>query len=119
MQPGDTAVLFGYTTKGRVDGKHVVCIGRSRVPLMMEPTVVGNNRTVMKDLLVRRSKVRGLNKPDRILFWIKVPDVSDLVWAKLVRVMNKNRKDLFTKLTDLGSTYYSVEDQPRFLGAVV
>ena len=108
MQSGNTAVLFGYTTKGRVDGKPVLCIGRSRVPIMMEPMVM-HNKAVMKDLLVRRSKIRGLNKPDRILFWIRVPNVSDRVWAALRKEMSKEWVPNFKPLPDLGNTYYSLE----------
>ena len=108
MQSGNTAVLFGYTTKGRVDGKQVLCIGRSRVPIMMEPMVI-NNPSVMKDLLVRRSKIRGLNRPDRIVFWIKVPNVSDQVWAALRSEMSKEWVPNFKPLPELGNTYYSLE----------
>jgi len=108
MQSGNTAVLFGYTTKGRVDGKQVVCIGRSRVPIMMEPMVM-HNKAVMKDLLVRRCKIRGLNKPDRILFWMRVPNVSDRVWAELRSEMSKEWVPNFKPLPELGNTYYSLE----------
>ena len=108
MQSGNTAVLFGYTTKGRVDGKQVLCIGRSRVPIMMEPMVM-HNTLVMKDLLVRRSKIRGLNRPDRIVFWIKVPNVSDQVWAALRSEMSKEWVPNFKPLPELGNTYYSLE----------
>ena len=78
-------VIFGFEPAGRICGNsRMYYFGRSKQTVLQDQKLL-DDEVMQKDMLIRRLKFSGLNRPKKILFWLKVDGDLDVnqMWDEI------------------------------------
>ena len=120
MVTGKKGVVYGFRPFGAwgEDGT-IYYFGRTRQGWLQDIDP-GSNEDLLKAVLIRRLKLAGLNKPMKMLFWLRVVE-GDIqrVWAGIVDHLKGNffldrapgkRTPLITQHLWVGDNWFSVKN---------
>ena len=120
MVSGKKGVVYGFRTFGAwgEDGT-IYYFGRSRQALLQDVQLL-DNAELQKEMLCRRLKLSGLNKPAEMLFWLRVVegDVQRL-WSGITEHLKGNffidrapgkKTPLITQHLWVGDNWFSVKN---------
>jgi len=120
MVSGKKGVVYGFRTFGAwgEDGT-IYYFGRSRQALLQDVQLL-NNEDLQKEMLVRRLKLSGLNKPAKMLFWLRVVECDvQRLWSGITEHLKANffiarapgkKTPLITQHLWVGDNWFSVKN---------
>ena len=97
----EEGVVYGYVPLGSFRDRTIVYIGRSTSKAAREAVVEQRKKILCRTM-------SGLNKPEKVLFWMRVPNVS-AAWEKVVDYMYGRMYDSAVRRVHvLGDNWYEM-----------
>jgi len=111
-------VIFGFEPAGRICGNsRMYYFGRSKQTVLQDVQLL-DDEVKQRDMLIRRLKFSGLNRPKKMLFWLKVDGDLDVgaMWDEIKDRLRWNRGRTGPSITNefrFGDNWFSTDMQPE------